>query len=986
MRSEVMREAISVLLGELYEWQTQENATRVSNSIVARLRKLNPEPGFQNSVQLEIKETLKKQNLVALLLKYIPSNCMNFESYTEWRVNKDKWDEWLKICWGYDNDTLSMLSVLDSIGSLDDFVESVEKLPIIQLVVPDKSKPIDQIVDYHTHSSALYPPSLQWAYWINTGNNYIHYINNYQKKYRSLPINDTTILEEYDRRSRLSHGYLRAARILIGAMRDFYEILISSNLPTSSNCDEPKCSHLPDETKCSELIEKVRDMVFESDKVTQEDLKLLLENFLPELKKTSLTYLSKSISVGENFEDEIYQFLTEERKCIAQLLWKAYHHDLGKFIQEVLLTYLRCKGAWFQLNSGTNLESLDTYSYVILQNNDLSIVADNVEYFQKFHLPMSKAVNRFYQETNLLKRVEVRLPYMKNKQDIPRNIEFLESIYANVDWDLVLTFPRYSFDDENHKNFKVMEEEYFDFIECVLRILDDRNNHEDRVDNKKVRVVGVDLVGSNQHIEWRYYAKLIKNLRNKIRSEREEQSCFITYHLDEQKSVAPLKEICEILTILEIGSLEGNDRISHGWSLLLERKNSSNKTEPIEIKVYTKEWRWMEETLKNFIGEFTKVREEFQDEVKKEFQNKVTKEFEELRNYATVTDNITVLHDNLMYELATSLQSLVRYKLIKRGILLEICPTSSWRLAGISLPTQHPVKSWIEAKGKVLVGTDNPAVFPCTIESEYYLLERIKEQSVMHEDTSQTSSEGKNYKWDVFLSHSSADKEKVREVARKFQDQGLQVWLDEEQIHFGDSVTGKIEEGVTCSKNIIVCLSPSLGKSNWCRAEYAPIINNEISRKGSIRVIPLVIESVEPANIPFFLIDKSRVKYSDPNDWQKLLRQLGQPDEMPRQIPTQEDVQTISPPTRDGSSGKNATSCLNPMEQDELMELMRQWLDRDQVGTIWYLTLKTKMDDTIPGKNKDQCIIELLEKTKRPIARNKLIQNLYKEHPDIANP
>ena len=134
-----------------------------------------------------------------------------------------------------------------------------------------------------------------------------------------------------------------------------------------------------------------------------------------------------------------------------------------------------------------------------------------------------------------------------------------------------------------------------------------------------------------------------------------------------------------------------------------------------------------------------------------------------------------------------------------------------------------------------------------------------------------------DYKWDVFISHSSNDKEKVREIVSKLKSEGLKVWLDEEQIDIVDNVLEKIEEGLKYSNYIIASLSPSYGKSSWCQGEYRPIMNGEISRTDKKRVIALVIEDVKFDDIPVILRDKYRVDYNSPNDWKKLVNKLQSP-------------------------------------------------------------------------------------------------------------
>jgi hypothetical protein len=51
------------------------------------------------------------------------------------------------------------------------------------------------------------------------------------------------------------------------------------------------------------------------------------------------------------------------------------------------------------------------------------------------------------------------------------------------------------------------------------------------------------------------------------------------------------------------------------------------------------------------------------------------------------------------------------------------------------------------------------------------------------------------FRYDVFLSHSSADKPVVRELAERLRAAGLRVWLDDWIIRPGDLISAKIEEG-----------------------------------------------------------------------------------------------------------------------------------------------------------------------------------------------
>ncbi|HYT43935.1 MAG TPA: toll/interleukin-1 receptor domain-containing protein, partial [Methylomirabilota bacterium] len=54
----------------------------------------------------------------------------------------------------------------------------------------------------------------------------------------------------------------------------------------------------------------------------------------------------------------------------------------------------------------------------------------------------------------------------------------------------------------------------------------------------------------------------------------------------------------------------------------------------------------------------------------------------------------------------------------------------------------------------------------------------------------------KKYLYDVFISYSSKDQPIIERLAQDLKAAGISYWVDSEQITFGDSITGKIEEGL----------------------------------------------------------------------------------------------------------------------------------------------------------------------------------------------
>ena len=76
-----------------------------------------------------------------------------------------------------------------------------------------------------------------------------------------------------------------------------------------------------------------------------------------------------------------------------------------------------------------------------------------------------------------------------------------------------------------------------------------------------------------------------------------------------------------------------------------------------------------------------------------------------------------------------------------------------------------------------------------------------------------------DFKFDVFLSHSSKDKTVVRELAARLKRDDVRVWLDEEQIKPGDSIPAKIEEGLEHSRVLVLCMSAHAFGSDWAQLE-----------------------------------------------------------------------------------------------------------------------------------------------------------------------
>ncbi|AMK75451.1 MULTISPECIES: toll/interleukin-1 receptor domain-containing protein [Methylomonas] len=111
-------------------------------------------------------------------------------------------------------------------------------------------------------------------------------------------------------------------------------------------------------------------------------------------------------------------------------------------------------------------------------------------------------------------------------------------------------------------------------------------------------------------------------------------------------------------------------------------------------------------------------------------------------------------------------------------------------------------------------------------------------------------------KYNLFLSHSSDDKEQVRRLAKDLEVEGFKTWLDEWEILVGYSIVKSISQGIKDSDFFAVWLTQSSVNSGWVQQEWYPMFHDELE-SGRVRILPLLAESCE---LPVFFKDK---RYAD---------------------------------------------------------------------------------------------------------------------------
>jgi len=108
----------------------------------------------------------------------------------------------------------------------------------------------------------------------------------------------------------------------------------------------------------------------------------------------------------------------------------------------------------------------------------------------------------------------------------------------------------------------------------------------------------------------------------------------------------------------------------------------------------------------------------------------------------------------------------------------------------------------------------------------------------------------------AFLSHSSADKPFIRQLAADLTANGIGVWLDEQRIRVGDSIPEKIAQGLAESDYFLIGISHKSAESAWVQKELNNALMSEMQRR-NVHILPLRLDD---SPMPQIIAEK---KYAD---------------------------------------------------------------------------------------------------------------------------
>jgi len=136
---------------------------------------------------------------------------------------------------------------------------------------------------------------------------------------------------------------------------------------------------------------------------------------------------------------------------------------------------------------------------------------------------------------------------------------------------------------------------------------------------------------------------------------------------------------------------------------------------------------------------------------------------------------------------------------------------------------------------------------------------------------------------DAFLCHNRADKQWVRELGERIEQEEwggrkLSVFLDEWDIQPGENILLKIDEALKRCRFVVVVLSPEMLRSDWCSLELtATLAQDPMNRQG--RLLPLLrrdadLKTGERIEIPPILRPFNHLDFRDDKDFARSFAKL----------------------------------------------------------------------------------------------------------------
>jgi len=227
----------------------------------------------------------------------------------------------------------------------------------------------------------------------------------------------------------------------------------------------------------------------------------------------------------------------------------------------------------------------------------------------------------------------------------------------------------------------------------------------------------------------------------------------------------------------------------------------------------------------------------------------------------------------------------------------------------------------------------------------------------------------------AFVSYSRQDRDFVEKLVDDLKRHGVDVCLDRHELATGGSIVKAISDAIQESSYLIVALSADSVKSKWVQAELDAALMSQLS-EGGIVVLPVVIEECE---VPALL--KAKLYADFRREFDSGLKSL-------LDILLRESVSAARASEEELPEGTgDESSCYYTLIELSLAELrkrMSKRLSRTEVGTLWFDLFEESIEDAIPGREKVECVIGLIEKCRQRKRLSELVRRLCESRSDLA--
>jgi len=181
----------------------------------------------------------------------------------------------------------------------------------------------------------------------------------------------------------------------------------------------------------------------------------------------------------------------------------------------------------------------------------------------------------------------------------------------------------------------------------------------------------------------------------------------------------------------------------------------------------------------------------------------------------------------------------------------------------------------------------------------------------------------------VFFSYSHSDKEIVLPFAAELRAEGINVWLDEDEINYGQSIADKISGGLDSADFLAFFISKNSINSPWARLELNAIMSKRLLGNNSPLVLPVLLDDTE---VPALLRDRKYLDLRD-RDTQRGGRELLKSIRRFPGPPTQTSVFGQGQVTSEGNINTDFPSwkeALAVFQRDYFEQLLKSTRNRDE--------------------------------------------------------